>query len=228
MAAPPEAGRIAAVVFDLDGVLVDSEAVWDEVRRRFTEENGGRWHAGAQREMMGMSSVEWSRYVRDRLGVDMDPERISIEVADRVADLYRERLPLLPGAVESVRLLAKEWPLAVASSSNRHVIDLVVELAGLKEEFRATVSSEEVGSGKPAPDVYLEAARRLEVDPGACAAIEDSTNGIRSARAAGMPVIAVPNRDYPPEAETRGQADRILDSLVDLTPDLVRSLQRSH
>lgn len=228
MAAPPEAGRIAAVVFDLDGVLVDSEAVWDEVRRRFTEENGGRWHEGAQREMMGMSSVEWSRYVRDRLGVDMDPERISIEVADRVADLYRERLPLLPGAVESVRLLAKEWPLAVASSSNRHVIDLVVELAGLKEEFRATVSSEEVGSGKPAPDVYLEAARRLEVDPGACAAIEDSTNGIRSARAAGMTVIAVPNRDYPPEAETRGQADRILDSLVDLTPDLVRSLQRSH
>lgn len=228
MAAPPEAGRIAAVVFDLDGVLVDSEAVWDEVRRRFTEENGGRWHEGAQREMMGMSSVEWSRYVRDRLGVDMDPERISIEVADRVADLYRERLPLLPGAVESVRLLAKEWPLAVASSSNRHVIDLAVELAGLKEEFRATVSSEEVGSGKPAPDVYLEAARRLEVDPGACAAIEDSTNGIRSARAAGMPVIAVPNRDYPPEAETRGQADRILDSLVDLTPDLVRSLQRSH
>jgi HAD superfamily hydrolase (TIGR01509 family) len=228
VAAPSEVGRIAAVVFDLDGVLVDSEAVWDEVRRRFTEENGGRWHAGAQREMMGMSSVEWSRYVRDRLGVDMDPERISIEVADRVADLYRERLPLLPGAVESVRLLAKEWPLAVASSSNRHVIDLVVELAGLKEEFRATVSSEEVGSGKPAPDVYLEAARRLEVDPGACAAIEDSTNGIRSARAAGMTVIAVPNRDYPPEAETRGQADRILDSLVDLTPDLVRSLQRSH
>jgi beta-phosphoglucomutase-like phosphatase (HAD superfamily) len=130
--------------------------------------------------------------------------------------------------VESVRLLAKEWPLAVASSSNRHVIDLVVELAGLKEEFHATVSSEEVGSGKPAPDVYLEAARRLEVDPGACAAIEDSTNGIRSARAAGMTVIAVPNRDYPPEAETRGQADRILDSLVDLTPDLVRSLQRSN
>lgn len=228
MAAQPEVGRIAAVVFDLDGVLVDSEAVWDEVRRRFTEENGGRWHEGAQREMMGMSSVEWSRYVRDRLGVDMDPERISIEVADRVADLYRERLPLLPGAVESVGLLAKEWPLAVASSSNRHVIDLVVELAGLKEEFHATVSSEEVGSGKPAPDVYLEAARRLEVDPGACAAIEDSTNGIRSARAAGMTVIAVPNRDYPPEAETRGQADRILDSLVDLTPDLVRSLQRSN
>jgi len=209
----------------MDGVLVDSEAVWDDVRQRFTEENGGRWHEGAQRDMMGMSSVEWSRYVRDRLGVDMDPERISTTVADRVADLYRERLPLLPGAVEAVRSLATEWPLAVASSSNRDVIDLVVELAGLKEELRATVSSEEVGAGKPAPDVYLQAARQLDVDPAACAAIEDSTNGIRSARAAGMSVIAVPNRDYPPEGDALGQADRVLDSLVDLTPDLVRSLQ---
>jgi HAD superfamily hydrolase (TIGR01509 family) len=209
----------------MDGVLVDSEAVWDDVRQRFTEENGGRWHEGAQRDMMGMSSVEWSRYVRDRLGVDMDPERISTAVADRVADLYRERLPLLPGAVEAVRSLATEWPLAVASSSNRDVIDLVVELAGLKEELRATVSSEEVGAGKPAPDVYLQAARQLDVDPAACAAIEDSTNGIRSARAAGMSVIAVPNRDYPPEGDALGQADRVLDSLVDLTPDLVRSLQ---
>lgn len=228
MAAPSEADRIAAIVFDMDGVLVDSEAVWDDVRRRFTEENGGRWHEGAQREMMGMSSVEWSRYVRDRLGVNMEPERISTAVADRVADLYRERLPLLPGAVDAVRSLATEWPLAVASSSNRHVIDLVLEFAGLKEEFRATVSSEEVGSGKPAPDVYLEAARQLEVGPRACAAIEDSTNGIRSARDAGMTVIAVPNRDYPPEADALGQADRVLDSLVDLTPDLVRSLRPGH
>jgi HAD superfamily hydrolase (TIGR01509 family) len=225
VAVSSKAGRIAAVVFDLDGVLVDSEAVWDDVRRRFTEENGGRWNEAAQGDMMGMSSVEWSRYVRDRLGVDMDPERISTAVADRVADLYRERLPLLPGAVEAVRLLATEWPLAVASSSNRHVIDLVVEVAGLKKEFRATVSSEEVGSGKPAPDVYLEAARQLEVDPGACAAIEDSTNGIRSARAAGMAVIAVPNHDFPPEPGALDLADRVLDSLMELTPDLVRSLQ---
>ncbi|HSD24651.1 MAG TPA: HAD family phosphatase, partial [Solirubrobacterales bacterium] len=152
---------IDAVVFDLDGVLVDSEAVWDEVRRRFTEENGGRWHEEAQRDMMGMSSVEWSRYVHDRLGVDMEPQRISAEVADRVADLYRERLPLLPGAVESVRALAAESPLGLASSSNRHVIDLVLDQAGIADCFRVTVSSEEVGAGKPAPDVYIEAARRL-------------------------------------------------------------------
>jgi HAD superfamily hydrolase (TIGR01509 family) len=215
---------IAAVIFDLDGLLVDSEAVWDEVRKRFTEENGGRWHDGAQRDMMGMSSVEWSRYVRDRLGVRMEPERISVEVADRVADLYREHLPLPPGAVESVRSLAAEWPLGLASSSNRHVIDLVLDEAGIAGSFRATVSSEEVGAGKPAPDVYLEAARRLAVEPTECAAIEDSTNGIRSAHAAEMTVIAVPNKDFPPAPDALALAALVLDSLEELSPERIRSL----
>lgn len=211
----------AAVIFDLDGVLVDSEGVWDEVRMRFVEENGGRWHDGAQRDMMGMSSVEWSHYVHDRLGVDMDPERISREVADGVVDTYREKLPLLPGAVEAVKALAAEWPLGLASSSNRHVIDLVLERARIADEFQVTVSSEEVGAGKPAPDVYLEAARRLGVDPPACVAIEDSTNGIRSAHAAGMAVIAVPNREFPPEPAALGLADATVESLTEVTPSLL-------
>ena len=222
---PRDAG-IDAVVFDLDGVLVDSEAVWDEVRKRFTEENGGHWHEGAQRDMMGMSSVEWSSYVRDRLGVQMDPERISTEVAERVADLYREHLPLLPGAVESVRRLAADWPLGLASSSNRHVIDLVLEVAGIADCFQATVSSEEVGAGKPSPDVYLEAARRLDADPSATVAIEDSTNGIRSAHAAGMTVVAVPNRDFPPDPGALALAAVRLDSLEELTPGRVLEVAR--
>jgi len=216
--------RIAAVIFDMDGVLIDSEAVWDDVRKQFTEEAGGHWHEGAQRDMMGMSSIEWSRYVRDRLGVPMSPEEISTEVAKRVADTYRENLPLLPGAVESVRALAESWPLAVASSSNRFVIDLVLELAGLKDAFQTTVSSEEVGRGKPAPDVYLEAARRLGADPATCAAIEDSTNGIRSAHAAGMTVVAVPNRDFPPDPDALRLATLVLDSLTELTPERLRSI----
>jgi HAD superfamily hydrolase (TIGR01509 family) len=215
----------AAVIFDMDGVLVDSEAVWDDVRKEFTEEKGGHWHEGAQRDMMGMSSVEWSRYVRDQLGVDMDPDEISREVADRVADTYREKLPLLPGAVEAVKSLAEEWPLGLASSSNRHVIDLVLELARIADDFQATVSSEEVGGGKPAPDVYLETAKRLGVDPGACVAIEDSTNGIRSAHAAGMAVIAVPNQDFPPEPAALELADETLESLGQLTPELPRGLR---
>jgi HAD superfamily hydrolase (TIGR01509 family) len=217
-------GGVTAVVFDLDGVLVDSEAVWDDVRKQFTEENGGRWHENAQRDMMGMSSVEWSAYVRDRLGVHMEPSRISQAVADRVAEQYRERLPLLPGAVESVRGLAAEWPLGLASSSNRHVIELVLELAGIADAFEATVSSEEVGAGKPAPDVYLEAARRMGVEPAACAAIEDSSNGLRSARAAGMALIAVPNRDFPPDPDALELADVVLDSLTELTPEVIRGV----
>jgi HAD superfamily hydrolase (TIGR01509 family) len=214
------------VVFDLDGVLVDSEAAWGEIRRRFTEEAGGRWHDGALREMMGMSSVEWSRYMHEDLGVPLPPEEISSQVADRVADLYREHLPLLPGAVDAVKSLSGEWPLAVASSSNRPLIDLVLELAGLADAFQATVSSEEVQRGKPAPDVYLEAARRLDIEPGRCAAVEDSSNGIRSAHAAGMTVIAVPNRDFPPDADAIQLAGMELDSVAQLTPELVRTLER--
>ena len=219
-----DSSGIAAVIFDMDGVLVDSEAVWDNVRRRFVEEEGGHWHEQAQRDMMGMSSTEWSRYVRDRLGVQMDPEEISREVADRVAGVYREKLPLLPAAVEAVRSLAAEWPLGLASSSNRHVIDLVLDLAEIADAFQATVSSEEVGAGKPAPDVYLETAKRLSVAPPACVAIEDSTNGIRSADAAGMAVIAVPNKDFPPEPGAVALADLELGSLEELTAHRVRGL----
>ena len=216
---------VDAVIFDLDGLLVDSEAVWDEVRKRFVEENGGRWHDGAQRDMMGMSSVEWSQYVRDRLAVQMEPEEISQAVADRVADVYQEYLPLLPGAVEAVRSLTAEWPLGLASSSNRPVIDLVLHLAGVADAFQATVSSEEVGAGKPAPDVYLETARRLGKEAAACVAIEDSTNGIKSAYAAGMGVIAVPNQDFPPEPDALDLADETLGSLTEVTPELVRQLR---
>ena len=145
-------------------------------------------------------------------------------MANAVAEVYREQLPLLPGALESVRALAAEWPLGLASSSNSHVIDLVLELAGIADDFQATVSSEEVRAGKPAPDVYLEAAKRLGVAPSACAAIEDSTNGLRSARAAAMAVIAVPNRDFPPDPDALELADVVLDSLTELTPEVIRGV----
>jgi HAD superfamily hydrolase (TIGR01509 family) len=212
---------IDAVIFDLDGLLVDSESVWDEARREYVAEHGGSWREEATREMMGMASIEWSRYVRDKLLVDRPPETISEDVAGRVSELYRERLPLVPGAREAVQRLAARWPLALASSSNREVIDLVLELAGLDSAFHATVSSEEVGRGKPAPDVYLEAARRLSVTPAACAAIEDSHNGILSARAAGMRVIAVPNSEFPPGTDAVHAAARVLDSLDELDVDTV-------
>jgi HAD superfamily hydrolase (TIGR01509 family) len=214
---------IAAVIFDLDGLLIDSERAWDRVRRAYVEERGGRWRDSATRDMMGMSSVEWSRYVHEELGVDLPPERISEEVADRVAELYERELPLLPGAVEAVERIAERWPLGLASSSNRELIDRVLELAGIASRFQATVSSEEVVRGKPAPDVYLEAARRLEAPPGECAAIEDSHNGILSAADAGMRVIAIPNRRFPPGAEALERADRVLKSLEELTPEVIEA-----
>jgi HAD superfamily hydrolase (TIGR01509 family) len=214
-----------AVAFDMDGVLVDSEGAWGEIRKRFTEEAGGRWHSEAQREMMGMSSTEWSRYMHDSLGVPMSPEEISAAVAERVADLYRDRLPLLPGAVDAVRSLAERWPLAVASSANRELIDLVLELADLTDSFRATFSSDEVERGKPEPDVYLEAAGRLGVDSSDCAAVEDSASGIRAAHAARMTVVAIPNRDFPPDQESLELAAVVLDSLDELTPEKLEDLQ---
>ena len=212
---------VEAVVFDLDGVLIDSEHVWDEARQQLARDRGGRWTETASRDMMGMSSLEWSRYMHEVIGVPDSPEEISAEVVRRLARIYRRELPLFDGAVEAVERLAARWPLGLASSSNRELIDLVLQLSGLERFFRATVSSEEVPRGKPAPDVYLEAARRLGVDPARCAAIEDSENGIRSAKAAGMRVLAIPNPRYPPDDEALAAADDPLGSLADLTPEAV-------
>jgi HAD superfamily hydrolase (TIGR01509 family) len=214
---------IDAVVFDMDGVLIQSEEVWDEVREAYVREQGGRYDPEIQRAMMGMSSTEWSRYLHETAGVPDEPEMINAEVVRRMLVSYRAHLPLIDGAVDAVRRLAARYPLGLASSSNRQLIDLALELAGLASYFNATVSSEEVARGKPAPDVYLEAARRLGVDPTHCTAVEDSHGGIRSAKAAGMRVIAFPNPSYPPDEEALAQADVIIRSLEELAPELVDS-----
>ena len=203
---------IDVVVFDLDGVVVDSEQVWDDVREQLAKERGGRWHDGAQAAMMGMSSPEWSAYMHDEIGLRESPEEINAEVVERMQERYRERLPLIDGAVEAVRRLAPEFRLGVASSSNRPLIETVLERAGIAALFDAVVSSEEVAAGKPAPDVYLEAMRRLAAEPGRTAAVEDSSNGIRAARAAGMRVLALPNAHYPPPADALALADAVIAS----------------
>ena len=212
--------KLAAIVFDLDGVLVDSEQLWDSARRELVAERDGTWTDDATRAMMGMSSPEWSGYLRDELGVDLEPLAISAAVIERLERLYRERLPLLPGAREAVVATSERWPLGLASSSNREIIDLVLELAELDTYFEATVSAEEVPRGKPAPDVYLEAARRLGVSPSACAAVEDSTNGLRSAAAARMSVIAIPNQTFPPSEDALQLAAATIHSLDELVPML--------
>jgi HAD superfamily hydrolase (TIGR01509 family) len=215
---------VAAVVFDLDGVLVDSESQWDAARRAIVARTGGRWREGATTEMMGMSSSEWSRYLHDQLGVPLQPTEINRLVVEDLLDRYRRELPLLPGAVDAVTRLAERWPLGLASSSNRPVVDLVLEQAGINESFAATVSGDEVARGKPAPDVYLGAMGRLGVEPAAGAAVEDSSNGLRAAAAAGLHVIAVPNREYPPAVDALALAELEISSLDALTVAAIEGL----
>jgi len=214
-----------AVVFDLDGVIVDSESAWVEAKRELVDRAGGTWKPEATRAMLGMSSPEWSRYLRDELGVPMAVEEINAAVVAALERRYREALPLIPGAVDAVLRIAARWPLGLASSSNREIIDLVLAESGLTEAFAVTVSSEEVARGKPAPDVYVEATRRLGADPGRCVAIEDSSNGLRSAAAAGQAVVAIPNREFPPDPDALALANAVLGSIEELTADLVSRLR---
>jgi HAD superfamily hydrolase (TIGR01509 family) len=167
--------------------------------------------------MMGMSSPEWSRYMAETLGVPGTPEQINADIVERMLARYGEEPPLIPGAVDAVRRLRERRPLAIASSSNPELIEVVLRAAKIDSLFEAAVSSQDVARGKPAPDVYLEAARRLGVEPGRCGAVEDSHAGIRSAKAAGMRVVAVPNPHFPPDGASLAQADVVLSSIAELT-----------
>jgi HAD superfamily hydrolase (TIGR01509 family) len=214
-----------AVIFDLDGVLLDSEQRWNEAKHELVRDVGGHWREDAPVVMMGMSSPEWSAYMRDELGVPLAPDAISRDVVRRMEDGYRAALPLLPGAEEAVRALAARWPLGLASSSNREIIDLVLELAPFGDSFAVTVSSEEVARGKPAPDVYLRAAAELAAEPAACVAIEDSANGLRAAAAAGLAVIAVPNPHYPPSDDALALAVATVANVGEVTPVLIEDVR---
>lgn len=212
-------------MFDVDGVLIDSEPVWERVRRGFVAERGGHWPDDAQDRMMGMSTPEWSRYISEDFGLTtVTPERVAELVVAAMTAEYKAHLPLLPGAVEVVRALSGRWRLAVASSAPKSLIEAVLDVSGLRPVFAAAVSSEEVERGKPAPDVYLEAAARLGVPPGNCAAVEDSANGLRSAAAAGLAVVAVPRPEYPPAPDALRQARVVLGSLTELTSATIAAL----
>ncbi|NUS04028.1 MAG: HAD family phosphatase [Nonomuraea sp.] len=205
-----------ACVFDLDGVIVDSEPVWEEVRRAFVADHGGVWQPDTQSRLMGMSTAEWASYLHE-LGVRLPPDEIAKGVVDQMADRYQDGVPLMPGAREAVLRLAAHFTLGLASSSPRRLIDVVLDAAELREYFVTTVSTEEVPRGKPAPDGYLAAAHRLEIYPKDCVAVEDSSNGLRSAHAAGMRVIAVPHPRYPPADDALALAWRVLPDLDALT-----------
>jgi HAD superfamily hydrolase (TIGR01509 family) len=215
---------ISAVVFDLDGVLVDSEPVWEQVRRALVAERGGHWAPDAQHRLMGMSTPEWARYLSEDLGVGLPPEQVATVVIDRMAARYREHVPLMDGAAEAVHRTAARWPLAVASSAPATLIETVLQSARLRSCFAVVMSTEQVAHGKPAPDIYLAVTAALGCPPPDCAAVEDSSNGLRSAAAAGLRVIAIPQPEYPPDADALAQASLVLPGLAELTADAVAAL----
>jgi HAD superfamily hydrolase (TIGR01509 family) len=215
---------IEAVVFDLDGVLVDSEPVWEQVRRGLVAERGGHWTADAQRKIMGMSTPEWAGYLSEDLGVGLPPDQVAALVIDRMVARYREHVPFMDGAVDAVQRFAARWPLGLASSSPPRLIETVLQSAGLRSSFTVVMSTEQVAHGKPAPDIYLAVTAELGCPPPDCAAVEDSSNGLRSAAAAGLRVIAIPQPEYPPDPDALAQASLVRSSLADLTTDAVAAL----
>jgi HAD superfamily hydrolase (TIGR01509 family) len=217
----PRPGAVAAVLFDMDGLLIDTEPLWEAARERIAREAGGAWPADAQTRMMGMSTPEWTQWMHNELGLRLTPEEIRDAVLERLERGYRERVPLMAGAHEAVVRMAAHWPLAIASSSPRRLLEVVLAETGLGSQFDAFVSSEEVERGKPAPDVWLEAVHRLDADPERCVALEDSTAGIRSAHAAGLAVVVVPDAEFPPAADALALAAATLDSLAGLTPEVI-------
>ena len=224
MATFEDVARIEAVIFDLDGVLVDSEPVWEQVRRAVVAENGGSWAADAQQRLMGMSTGEWAAYLSTELGAGLPPDQVAATVIERMRARYAEHLPLLPGAVAAVRRMAGRWPLGLASSSPPELIETVLDRAGLRAEIAVAMSTEQVAHGKPAPDIYLAVAGRLGHDPGGCVAIEDSANGLRSAAAAGCQVVALPRPEYPVPKPVLELARIVVHSLDELDQDVVAGL----
>jgi HAD superfamily hydrolase (TIGR01509 family) len=215
---------VRAIVFDLDGVLINSEPIWDEVRRELAAQARRPWPADATRAMQGMSTPEWSSYLAEVVHLPAAPEELAELVIDAVEQRYAKQLPLIPGAREAVIRLAPRLRLGLASSSPRRLIDTVLDAAALTEYFEVTVSTEEVEAGKPSPAVYREAVRRLDVPASRTAAVEDSSNGLRSAHAAGLVVVALPHEAFPPAPDALSLAAAQVRDLADLTPALFAAL----
>jgi HAD superfamily hydrolase (TIGR01509 family) len=211
------------VVFDLDGTLIESEGVWSDVRRDFVETQGGRWHDSAQAAMIGMRTDEWARYIHDDLGVALPPAAIAQHVVAAVVARLR-RPPVLPGADAAIRRLEPAFRLGLATSASLPVAQSVLATTGWKRFFDVVVSADVVAHGKPAPDVYLRALELLHAEPARTAAIEDSANGIRSAHAAGIAVIAIPNKEFPPDAAALALASRVVENLDALDASVVRGV----
>lgn len=215
-----------AVIFDLDGVLVDTEIWWDEVRQAFARDHGRPWTPEDRASVMGANSRQWSETMADRLHLALAPVEIERAIVEGMVERWHNA-PLIPAirhADQVVRRVADRWPVALASSAHSDVIRAALEAMALNDVFRVVVSSDEVSHGKPAPDVYLETARRLGVDPARCLVVEDSLNGVLAGKAAGMTVVLIPNESIPPAPGASDAADVVLASIDELNPEALGSI----
>ncbi|MEV5542531.1 HAD family phosphatase [Saccharopolyspora shandongensis] len=218
-------GTHRAVVFDMDGVLVESEHLWERMWAKFAAARGKTWTVEQTRQVQGMSAPEWSAFLADfSAATESAVETERVVVDDMISALDGGEIELLPGAEKMVTEVAARAPIALASSAPRRLIDAVLDRHGLIKHFTATVSSAEVPKGKPSPDVYLSAAEKLGQDSRHCLAVEDSSNGLRAAAAAGMTVVAIPNSDYPPAEDALAGASYIATDLDDVRARLVSAL----
>lgn len=219
---------IDTIVFDMDGVIVDTEEIWNEVRHDFAVNHGGTWKRELdQPKVMGANSQQWAVSLRENNGVDLPVEEILRGIIDGLKERFGRELPVIEGAPEAIARLGRRYRLGVASSSPLEFVEYALEMAGVRERFAVVLSSDEVESGKPLPYVYLEACRRLDTAPNRAVAVEDSANGIKAAHAAGMAVIAIPNPGFPPSPESLALADAQLRSVAELTETFVDGLGRA-
>lgn len=216
---------IKAIIFDLDGLLVDSEPHWNEARRQMATERGKDWNQDDSKACMGVSTRTWANYMIRRLELDLSPDHVVSRIVGTMQAFYAHQIPYLPGAVEAVDLAARFYPTGLASGSHRSLIDTVLNDTPMRGKFKAVVCSDQVPAGKPASDVYLETARELGVKAVDCVCLEDSVNGILAGRAAGMKVIAVPDHRLPPSQEVLHQADIVLPSLQAFNLGVIQSLE---
>ncbi len=210
---------IEAIIFDMDGLLVDSEPYWDNARSIMAAESGVKWNEDDHKAVMGVSTPEWVNYMIERLGLKLPPKSVEERIIGTMAGLYNQRIPFLPGAVEVVSSAAKHFTTALASGSPRSLIDTVTNSPALKGKFDLILSGDQFARGKPAPDIYLGAAEQLNLKPSQCACIEDSGSGILAGHSAGMKVIAVPDARFPPAAEHLARASIVLNSLKQFSLD---------
>jgi len=216
---------VRGVIFDMDGVIVDSEHLWGESWSSFAAQHGRAWTDDDSRALQGMSTGEWAAALAARVDrPELVEEARRHCVGHYVAALERGEGPALHGARDLVEEVARRCPVALASSAPRRGIEAALRREGLAELFTATVSSEEVARGKPSPDVYREAARRLGVDPARAAGVEDSGNGLRAAAAAGLAVVALPNPAFPPPPDALALAAHVAADHADVLRFLLARL----